>query len=200
LGGTFDPIHNAHLAKAAAVARALAFDHVLFIPAGDPWHKPLPPVSGEHRHAMVTLATRDDPLFGVSRMEIDRSGPTYTVDTLRELRGLYGDQARLYLVMGADAYAGIRAWREPEALPELAQLVVCSRRGHLAPGPGEGVTPVRLPVPEVSSTMVRTLVRHQAPIGHLVPAAVDGYIAEHGLYRATSSSTPWTASATRSGL
>ncbi|MFC6086162.1 nicotinate-nucleotide adenylyltransferase [Sphaerisporangium aureirubrum] len=200
MGGTFDPIHNAHLSKAAAVANALAFDHVLFVPAGDPWQKPLPPVSGEHRLAMLTLATRHDPRFGVSRMEIDRPGPSYTVDTLRELRGLYGDRVRLFLVMGADAYAGIGTWREPEALFELAQLVVCARNGYPPPERHTAVTPVTLTVPEVSSTAVRALVRRQVPVGHLVPAAVESYIKAHGLYRETSSSTPWTASATRSGL
>ncbi|MEO3812102.1 nicotinate-nucleotide adenylyltransferase [Sphaerisporangium sp. B11E5] len=200
MGGTFDPIHNAHLSKAAAVAHALAFDCVLFVPAGDPWHKSSPETSGEHRHAMVALAAAGDPRFRVSRMEIDRPGPSYTVDTLRDLRGWYGDRARLFLVMGADSYAGIGGWREPEALFELAEVVVCARHGHPRPAQHRAVTPVDLTVPEVSSTLVRSLVRSRASIGHLVPSVVEAYIREHGLYRATSSSTSWTAAATRSGL
>lgn len=200
LGGTFDPIHNAHLSKAAAVARILAFDHILLVPTGDPCHKARPGASAEHRYAMAALAAMDVPRLSVSRMEIDRPGPSYSIDTLRELRSLHGARAQLFLIMGADVFAGIRAWREHEALPELAQLVVCMRAGHPLADHGPPATRMRLRVPDLSSTMVRWRVRRQMPIGHLVPAAVESYIREHGLYQATSSSTSCTTLATRPGL
>jgi len=105
LGGTFDPIHNAHLSKAAAVARILAFDHILLVPVGDPCLKARPRASGEHRYAMAALAAMDEPRLSVSRIEIDRPGPSYSIDTLRELRSLHGERAQLFLIMGADVFA-----------------------------------------------------------------------------------------------
>jgi nicotinate-nucleotide adenylyltransferase len=200
LGGTFDPIHNAHLLKAAAVARILALDHILLVPTGDPGHKARPSASGEHRYAMAALAARHELRLSVSRIEIDRPGPSYSIDTLRELRNMHGERAQLFLIMGADVFAGIGAWREHEALSELAQLIVCTRARHPLLDHGPPATRMRLPVSDLSSTMVRSRVRREMPIGHLVPTAVDSYIRERRLYQATSSSTSCTALATRSGL
>jgi nicotinate-nucleotide adenylyltransferase len=200
LGGTFDPIHNAHLSKAAAVARILAFDHILLVPTGDPCHRARPGACGEHRYAMAALAARNEPRLSVSRIELDRPGPSYSIDTVRELRSLHGERAQLFLIMGADVFAGIRAWREHEALSELAQLIVCARAGHPLTDHGPPATRVRLPVSDFSASMVRRRVRCQMPISHLVPTVVESYIREHGLYQATSSSTSCTALATRSGL
>jgi nicotinate-nucleotide adenylyltransferase len=198
LGGAFDPIHNAHLGKAAAVARLLGLDRLLLVPTGEPWHRAPPAAPAECRYAMAALAARTDRVFRADRIEIDRPGPTYSVDTLRELRTRYGPRARLFLVMGADAFAGIRGWHRPDRLAELAELVVCSRAGSPATG-GPPATRVTVPIGEVSSTMVRDRVRRGLPIGHLVPPAVAAYIREHRLYRTTSPSTSSTAPATRSG-
>jgi nicotinate-nucleotide adenylyltransferase len=131
MGGTFDPIHNVHLLKASEAAHRLGLDEVVFVPAGRPWQKDPRKVSAaEERYAMTELAVAPDPRFSASRMEIDRAGPTYAVDTLRELRRLHGPRAKLYFIAGADVLASITTWREAHSLPELAHFVFCSRQGY----------------------------------------------------------------------
>ncbi|RAY16031.1 nicotinic acid mononucleotide adenylyltransferase [Actinomadura craniellae] len=187
MGGTFDPIHNAHLLKADVVARSLGLDAVVFIPAGQPWHKNMAEVSSAaDRYAMTVIATATDPRFSVSRVEIDRGGPTYTVDTFQELRRVLGEQVELFLIAGADVLKGILTWREARLLPELTNFVFCSRPGHrlLAVGlPPERVTLLHVPERGISSTSIRRRVGCGEPIRHLVPAAVADYIECRGLYR-----------------
>ncbi|HQR79983.1 MAG TPA: nicotinate-nucleotide adenylyltransferase [Actinomycetota bacterium] len=184
MGGTFDPIHLGHLVAASEVRHRLDLEQVLFIPAGQPWQKLDRQVTeAEHRYVMTELATDRSP-FTVSRMDMDRPGPTYTVDTLREVHAQYGP-ADVYLVTGADALAGVRTWREPEALRELAHMVGVTRPGHPLPDEPAGgeVTILEIPSLDISSTMCRQRVARGEPIDYLVPAAVAEYIRKHALYR-----------------
>jgi nicotinate-nucleotide adenylyltransferase len=187
LGGTFDPIHLGHLACASEVAHLLDLDEVLFVPTGEPWQKSGTPVSTpEHRYAMTDLATRDDDRFGVSRVDIDRGGVTYTRDTLRDLRRERGD-VDLFFVLGADALAKVPTWRHTEDLYELAHFVGVSRPGYAADAsafPPGAVTLVETPLIEVSGSDCRSRVARGAPIRYLVPDPVVDYIATHRLYAA----------------
>ena len=193
LGGTFDPIHHGHLVAAQEVLYQLRLDRVLFVPAGDPPHKPSRPVSpAPHRVRMVELGTagRDD--FVLSRVDVDRPGPHYTVTTLRLLRQEWGPEASLYFIEGTDSLADILSWHRPERLIELAELAVVERPGvqldlgelerHL-PGLRERIHWVRMPSLEISSTDLRARVREGRPISYLLPAAVEAYVREQGLYR-----------------
>jgi nicotinate-nucleotide adenylyltransferase len=187
MGGTFDPVHLGHLVCASEVAYRLELAEVVFVPTGLPWQKAARPVSpAEDRYAMTLLATEHDPRFSVSRVEIDREGPTYSVDTLRALAA-GGDD--LFFVLGADALAGVPTWREPEALFALAHLVGVTRPGYLVDVtafPAGAVTLVDTPALEVSASDVRSRVERGAPIRYLVPDAVADYIASHGLYAGTA--------------
>jgi nicotinate-nucleotide adenylyltransferase len=184
MGGTFDPVHLGHLVCASEVAYALALDEVVFVPAGRPWMKEGTAISpAEDRYEMTRLAVADDPRFSVSRTEIDREGPTYTVDTLRELAG---DGVELFFIVGADALAQVPRWRDPEALYGLARLVGVGRPGYdvdLAAFPDGAVTLVDTPPLAISSTDCRSRVARGAPITYLVPAPVESYVAARGLYR-----------------
>lgn len=184
MGGTFDPIHLGHLVAATEVQHQLALDDVYFVPTGQPWQKQDRTVTAaEHRYVMTVLAT-DRTGFRVSRVDIDRDGPTFTVDTLRDLHAEL-DPAELYFIMGADALAGVTTWREPQTVRELARLVGVSRPGHpvAAPDTATEATILTIPGIEVSSTMCRERVAHGAPIDFLVPAPVVEYIHKHALYR-----------------
>lgn len=188
MGGTFDPIHNVHLLKASEAAHRLGLDEVLFVPAGRPWQKDLLKVSAaEERYAMTSLAVAPNARFSASRMEVDRAGPTYAVDTLRELRHLHGPGAQLYFIAGADVLASIASWREAHSLTELAHFVFCSRPGYELAGTGlllrDRVTLLHVPVWEISSTVIRQRVNRGQSIRYLVPDPVADYIAERGLYR-----------------
>ncbi|MFC4588722.1 nicotinate-nucleotide adenylyltransferase [Sphaerisporangium corydalis] len=188
MGGTFDPIHNVHLLKASEAAYRLGLDEVLFVPAGRPWQKDLLRVSGaEERYVMTRLAVAADPRFSVSRMEVDRAGPTYAVDTLRELRRLHGPCVQLFFIAGADVLASIATWREARSLGELAHFVFCSRPGYELGGSSllgrERVTLLHVPVWEISSTVIRQRVSRVQSIRYLVPDPVVDYITERGLYR-----------------
>jgi nicotinate-nucleotide adenylyltransferase len=188
LGGTFDPIHNAHLRTASEAARRMGLDEVIFMPAGWPWQKDLAMVtSREDRYSMTRLAVSAIPDFSVSRMEIDRAGPSFTVDTVRELRDLHGDAVELYMIAGADIITSIFGWRDATLLFELANFAFCSRAGFpLAQGslPNHRTTLLHTTVREVSSTLIRGRVRRGESIRHLVPAVVADYIQDRGLYRA----------------
>jgi nicotinate-nucleotide adenylyltransferase len=189
MGGTFDPIHHGHLVAASEVQAWFDLDEVVFVPAGESWHKSERQVSpAEDRYLMTVVATASNPRFGVSRIDIDRDGPTYTIDTLRELSAAMPD-ADLYFITGADAMAQILTWRDPDELFGLAHFVGCTRPGHeldsgtLEGLPGDRVTLVEIPALAISSTECRHRVEKDEPVWYLVPDGVVQYIAKHHLYR-----------------
>ncbi|MEI2786344.1 MAG: nicotinate-nucleotide adenylyltransferase [Candidatus Nanopelagicales bacterium] len=184
MGGTFDPIHFGHLVAANEVLHRLDLDEVLLVPTGQPWQKSDRAVSPpEHRFRMTLLATDRSP-FRVSRVDLDRPGATYTVDTLRDLHAQL-DPVDLYFITGADALAGLSTWREAEALADLAHMVGVTRPGHQMGDtvPLTSVTVLDIPSLDISSTMCRQRVAEGLPIDYLVPAAVAEYIHKHSLYR-----------------
>jgi len=184
MGGTFDPIHNGHLVAASEVAAALNLDQVVFVPTGDPWQKQ-DVTGGEHRYLMTVIATAANPRFMVSRVDIDRDKPTYTLDTLNDLKAKYPD-AELFFITGSDAIAQILAWHEVEKLWELAHFVAVSRPGHvleIPKVPAGTFTSVEVPALSISSTDCRERVAKGEPIWYLVPDGVVQYIGKHDLYR-----------------
>jgi nicotinate-nucleotide adenylyltransferase len=187
MGGTFDPIHHGHLVAASEVADRFHLDEVVFVPTGAPWQKTDRAVSpAEDRYLMTVIATSADPRFSVSRVDIDRGGPTYTIDTLRDLHTVYGSDAQFWFITGADALGAILSWRDPEQLFALAHFVGCTRPGHpLAdPGlPGASVSLVEIPALAISSTDCRERIAKGRPVRYLVPDGVVQYIAKRGLYR-----------------
>ncbi|MFY1636974.1 nicotinate-nucleotide adenylyltransferase [Solwaraspora sp. WMMB335] len=191
MGGTFDPIHQGHLVAASEVAERFGLDEVVFVPTGDPWEKAGVAVSpAEDRYLMTVIATASNPQFQVSRADIDRPGPTYTVDTLRDLHALYGPKAQLFFITGADALEKILSWKDAEAMFELAHFIGVTRPGfeltdaHL---PADTVTLVEVPAMAISSTECRTRVVAGKPLWYLVPDGVVQYIAKRGLYQPTVS-------------
>ena len=194
LGGTFDPIHNGHLAIAAAVRSALDLDGIMFIPAGIPPHKPGQRITpGTDRRAMVALAIEGEPAFGLSTIELDRPGPSYAVDTLAELTRAGPMAGRpLEFVLSAEAFAGFPTWRQPARILELARLAVVPRAGAgpvdeawldaRIPGWRARVDFVEGPLVSVSASTIRDRVRAGLPIDGLVPPAVADYIHAHALY------------------
>ncbi len=188
MGGTFDPIHHGHLVAASEVQAWFDLDEVVFVPTGDPWQKSDRAVSpAEDRYLMTVIATAANPRFRVSRVDIDRDGPTYTIDTLRDLREQLPD-AELYFITGADALAEIFTWRDASQLFELAQFVGCTRPGYemdaatLAGIPTDRVTLVEIPALAISSTDCRDRAASGEPVWYLVPDGVVQYIAKHRLY------------------
>ncbi len=187
MGGTFDPIHIGHLVCASEVASRFGLDEVVFVPAGRPWQKEHRPVStGEDRHLMAVIATVADQGFAVSRLELDRPGPTYTRDTLRDLRA-ERPGAELFFITGADALAQILSWRDPAEMFALAHFVGATRPGYHADVsalPDGAVSLVEIPALAISSSDVRSRVAAGAPIRYLVPDGVVAYIGKRGLYQA----------------
>ena len=184
MGGTFDPIHHGHLVAASEVASALGLDEVVFVPTGQPWQKKRV-TEGEHRYLMTVIATASNPRFKVSRVDIDRSGPTYTIDTLRELREQFPD-SELFFISGADAIAQILSWKDVEAVWDLAHFVAVSRPGHqmeLPKAPEGAISTLEIPALAISSTDIRGRVDQGKPVWYLVPDGVVQYIAKHELYR-----------------
>ena len=188
MGGTFDPIHHGHLVAASEVQSWFDLDEVVFVPTGDPWQKSDRVVTpAEHRYLMTVIATASNPRFTVSRVDIDRSGPTYTVDTLRDLKAQLPD-TELYFITGADALAEIFTWRDAEELFAFARFVGCTRPGYtmdeatLAAIPADRVTMVEIPALTISSTDCRDRTRRGEPVWYLVPDGVVQYIAKHHLY------------------
>lgn len=190
LGGTFDPPHVGHLVLGECARVQLGLDRVCFMPAGDPWRKAGRDVSSPtHRLAMTNLAIAGNPHFDLDEREVERIGPTYTVDTLRALHAQGLDD--IVLILGSDALADMPAWREPDVITVLARLAVApkgadqSEQAWLAAQAGlrEPPIPVDMPPLPVSSTLVRERVRARLPIRYLVPEAVEEYIRLHGLYR-----------------
>jgi nicotinate-nucleotide adenylyltransferase len=190
MGGTFDPIHHGHLVAGSEVQAWFGLDEVVFVPTVDPWQKS-DVSSAEHRYLMTVIATASNPRFRTSRVDIDRSGPTYTIDTLRDLRTEHPD-AELYFITGADALADIFTWRDAEELFELANFVGCTRPGYtmdpatLAAIPADRVTMVEIPALAISSTECRERTSKGEPVWYLVPDGVVQYIAKHHLYRSPS--------------
>ncbi|MBD8024582.1 nicotinate-nucleotide adenylyltransferase [Microbacterium gallinarum] len=184
MGGTFDPIHHGHLVAASEVAQWFDLDEVVFVPTGEPWQKDGVSPS-EHRYLMTVIATASNPRFTVSRVDIDRSGPTYTIDTLRDLKAERPD-ADLYFITGADAIAQILSWRDHDELWDLAHFVAVSRPGHVLSTdglPSEDVSQLEIPALAISSTDCRDRVQQGHPVWYLVPDGVVQYIAKHHLYR-----------------
>ncbi|TXK05669.1 nicotinate-nucleotide adenylyltransferase [Microbacterium mitrae] len=186
MGGTFDPIHHGHLVAASEAAHSFDLDEVVFVPTGQPWQKP--GVSNrEHRYEMTVISTASNPRFTVSRVDIDREGPTYTIDTLRDLAAQRPD-AELFFITGADAVAQILSWRDHDELWDLAHFVAVSRPGHVLSTeglPSERVSQLEIPAMAISSTDCRERVRRGHPVWYLVPDGVVQYIAKHHLYRST---------------
>jgi nicotinate-nucleotide adenylyltransferase len=187
MGGTFDPIHHGHLVAASEVADRYALDEVVFVPTGQPWQKSENAVTpAEDRYLMTVIATASNPRFTVSRVDIDRGGPTYTVDTLRELRDHYGEKTELFFITGADALAKILSWKDADQLFELAHFIGVTRPGFMltdAHLPAEVVSLVQVPAMAISSTDCRRRVAAGQPVWYLVPDGVVQYITKRHLYR-----------------
>lgn len=191
MGGTFDPVHHGHLVAASEVQASFELDEVIFVPTGQPWQKADRTVSpAEHRYLMTVIATAANPRFEVSRVDIDREGPTYTIDTLRDLAARY-PEADLFFITGADAMAALLTWRDHADLFALAHFVGCTRPGHeldadaIAGLPPDRITLLEIPALAISSTACRDRVRTGDPVWYLVPDGVVQYIAKHGLYLPT---------------
>jgi nicotinate-nucleotide adenylyltransferase len=186
MGGTFDPIHHGHLVAASEVASLYGLDEVIFVPTGEPWQKSERQVSpAEHRYLMAVIATASNPRFWVSRVDIDRAGPTYTIDTIRDIAELRPD-AELYFITGADALAQILSWKEAEDALTLANFVGVTRPGYElsdAHLPHDSVTLLDVPALAISSSGCRERVAARRPVWYLVPDGVVQYINKHRLYR-----------------
>jgi nicotinate-nucleotide adenylyltransferase len=188
MGGTFDPIHHGHLVAASEVRAWFDLDEVVFVPTGDPWQKSDRVISlAEDRYLMTVVATASNPAFRVSRVDIDRVGPTYTIDTLRDLSAQMPD-VDLYFITGADALANIFTWRDADEVFKLARFVGCTRPGYemdaqtLAGIPSDRVTIVEIPALAISSSDCRERTARGEPIWYLVPDGVVQYVAKHRLY------------------
>jgi nicotinate-nucleotide adenylyltransferase len=186
MGGTFDPIHHGHLVAASEVASSYGLDEVVFVPTGQPWQKTEREVSPpEHRYLMTVIATAPNPQFTASRVDIDRPGPTYTIDTLRDLR-VERDDPEIFFITGADALAQILSWRQADEMFRLAHFIGVTRPGHILDGtglPAERVSLMEVPALAISSTDCRARVARGEPVWYLVPDGVVQYIAKHKLYR-----------------
>ena len=192
MGGTFDPIHYGHLLMAEEAQQAFALDEVVFVPNGRPAHKKAYLVSSpEDRFAMTRLATASNPHFSASRMEVDRSGMSYTIDTLRQFRALYPKLEELYFITGADAVLEILTWHEYDQLVQECRFIAVTRPGFVLEQlstiiSAEFLSRVSfLPIPglEISSTDIRQRVHEGRSIKYLTPEPVEAYIEQHGLYR-----------------
>lgn len=193
MGGTFDPVHNGHLSAASEVRALFELDEVVFVPTGQPWQKTHRVVSpAEDRYLMTVVATASNPHFSVSRTDIERGGPTFTVDTLRDLRGAFGDGTDVYFITGSDALAQILGWRSADELFELAHFVGVTRPGYepvdVTQFPAGAVTLVEVPALAISSSDCRDRVARGHPVWYLVPDGVVQYIEKRHLYRAAAAS------------
>ena len=194
IGGTFDPIHNGHLLIAEETRAELNLTQVLFVPAGQPWLKTNSPISAaRHRLEMVRLAIADRAGFKLSTVDIDRPGPSYTIDTLTDLQSQFGAGARLFFILGWDSLAELPQWREPSRLVEMCRLVAVPRPGYpppdlnsleaAIPGISKRVTLLDKPKLDISATVIRERVAQGLSIRHLVPEPVENYIKQHRLYQ-----------------
>lgn len=191
MGGTFDPIHYGHLVAASEVADLFDLDQVVFVPSGQPWQKDRDVSAAEDRYLMTVIATASNPRFSVSRVDIDRAGPTYTKDTLRDLRALNPD-SQLFFITGADALESILSWQGWEELFDLARFVGVSRPGyelshdHITGVLGEladdALTLVEIPALAISSTDCRRRAEEHRPLWYLMPDGVVQYVSKGRLY------------------
>jgi len=193
LGGTFDPVHNGHLIIAGEVKAHLNLDEIIFVPAGQPWLKVERPISpAEHRLEMLRLALAGKPGYKISSAEIERAGPSYTLDTVTELRRKLGESAEIYFILGWDSLVTLPRWHDAPGLLRLCTLVAVPRPGYRRPAlkPMEKSVPgvtrrvifMNSPCVNISATNIRDRVKWGLPISHLVPEPVARYIKEHGLY------------------
>ncbi len=193
LGGTFDPIHNGHLMMAEEARARLYLAEVLFVPAGQPYLKANRPLSAaEHRLEMVRLATIDRPYFKLSTVDMDRPGPSYTIDTITDLHARLDAGTELFFILGWDSLAELPQWREPARLIEMCRLVAVPRPGYpppdldsldaAIPGLSRSVTLLNTPEIDINASVIRNRVAQGASIRHLVPETVDSYIKQHKLY------------------
>ncbi|MEU4802699.1 nicotinate-nucleotide adenylyltransferase [Actinosynnema sp. NPDC023587] len=185
MGGTFDPVHHGHLVAASEVQARFELDEVIFVPTGQPWQKSEHEVSAaEDRYLMTVIATASNPRFSVSRVDVDRAGPTYTFDTLNDLKAAHPD-ADLFFITGADALEQILSWRRADDVFRLAHFIGVTRPGyelddtHLPPG---AVSLVEVPAMAISSTAVRARTASGLPVWYLVPDGVVQYISKRRLY------------------
>ncbi len=197
LGGSFDPAHIAHLLMAETVREALSLDLVLFVPTGvQPLKQGRPVTPAEHRVKMLELAVQDNPCFGISRVDVDREGPSYTVDTVRQLReewgGEGGEALQMWFIVGADALASFPRWRDPAGILSRTRLAVVRRPGasvdmaaleQRLPGITASVDWVDAPLVEISATDIRLRVAAGHSVRYRVPDAVREYIEAYDLYR-----------------
>jgi len=194
MGGTFDPIHHGHLVAASEVGHHFLLDEVIFVPTGQPWQKKGRRVSpSEDRYLMTVIATASNPRFSVSRVDIDRPGPTYTIDTLRDLRLQRGPDAEFFFITGADALEKMMTWQDADELFKLAHFVGCTRPGHHLSGadlPDGRVSLIEIPALAISSTECRERVAAGEPVWYLVPDGVVQYIAKRRLYCADPGGAP----------
>jgi nicotinate-nucleotide adenylyltransferase len=193
MGGTFNPIHNGHLVTAEEALVAFDLDEVIFVPAGHPWQKEESEVApAEDRYLMAVIATAPNERFSVSRIEMDRPGPTYTIDTLLSLRSVLGESTDLWFITGADGILNIITWKDPEAVLSQARFIAATRPGYdldrlekeLPRGFEDRVSILEIPALAISSTDIRRRVREHLPIRYLVPEGVARYIGKRGLYAA----------------
>ncbi|NLL69800.1 MAG: nicotinate-nucleotide adenylyltransferase [Epulopiscium sp.] len=195
MGGTFDPIHYGHLVTAEAVRHQFQINKVLFVPTGHPPHKPFFDVSHtEHRYLMTVLATVTNPYFDVSRIEIDRKGITYTIDTIQHLKKIYGSNTELYFITGADAIHEILTWKDPEEVLRLCTFIAATRPEYhkkdllkkieqLRQQYGSKIDFLEVPSLAISSSDIRKRVQENRPIKYLLPEPVENYIFKFGLYQ-----------------
>lgn len=184
LGGRFDPPHVGHLLAAQHAAERLDLDEVWFVPAAEPPHKGTD-ADAEHRHAMTLLATADHPSFRASRLELDREGPSYTIDTVHEIKASW-EHVDLHLIVGADAAAGLATWHRPEELVRSCTVVVLARPGSdlgdLDPSLRRHLTELEPRLVAVSASEIRERIRDGRSVRYLVPRSVEDYVRKHGLY------------------
>jgi nicotinate-nucleotide adenylyltransferase len=181
LGGSFDPVHNAHLAVARTGLKALGLAKVVWLPSGKPPHRGAPAASPEHRAAMLKLAISDEPRFELDERELRKATPAFTVETLEELHSELGEKADLVLLIGADQHARLATWHRHEDLYKLARIAVFARPG-MALGQAEQVTVVPMQPLDISSTVIRQRIAAGQPARGLLPDAVLDYIRTHRLY------------------
>jgi nicotinate-nucleotide adenylyltransferase len=188
MGGTFDPIHYGHLVTAEEALHQFELDEVVFVPTGRPWMKEHEVVSpAEDRYLMTVIATASNPRFSVSRVEVDREGTTYTIDTLRAMKELSG--ADLFFITGADAVLEIFQWKDPQELFDMAHFIAATRPGYDMAAleehsdANDGITTMSIPALAISSTDIRARVAGGHPIRYLVPEGVLSYVGKAGLYR-----------------
>lgn len=187
LGGTFNPIHNAHLVVAAEVAQGFSLDKIIFVPSYLPPHKNDPDIApSQDRFQMCLLATKSNPSFSVSSLELERGGKSYSIETVKEFLNIYGEDTKLYFITGADAILEISTWKDIEELFQLCEFIVASRPGFQTDKIDKHVLErthlIKVPALDISSTDIRRRVREGRNIKYLVPEEVEEYIYKHKLY------------------